>query len=873
MIDFARMLRRMRTMLGRGAFERDLDDEIAFHIAAQTERNIALGYGPSEARRLAEREFGSRARYKDDVRDVRGLTLADDIGRDVRVSMRSFRRTPAFTAVAVLTLALGIGATTAIFSVVNGVLLRPLPFDAPDRLVSLYERGERFDRMAPSAPNVADWQAQSRSFEAIAAYRGGATPVLGLEAGLTANVAAVGRDFFTILRVSPYYGRAFTAEESRAGSAATAVVSYAFWQKYLAGTRTLGARPLAIWGTAFTIVGVMPPGFAYPERADIWFPLEPFNEGMGRSSHNDEVIARLAPGVTLAQARGDLETIAKRLREQYGKGTNAIGASVFPLQDELVGSVKTYLRMLLFAVVFVLLVACVNLASANLARGAARRREMAIRTALGAGRARLIRQLLTENVLLAVTGGLVGLVLARWLVGVLLALAPRTLPRADTIGIDGAVLVFTLVVSVLTGVVIGIIPALQAGGADVRTALSGGRGEVSSRRGELRRWLVGAEVALALVLLVGAGLLVRSFATLLGEDLGLDPRNVLTVAVELPASTYGEPADKARYYTAALAAVGSVPGVQQAALINIVPLSREGFGSGVVVEGRSDDPRYADYRLISADYFRTMRIPLVSGRVFTDADDSTATHVTVINQAMAEQFFPGQNPIGQRIKQGGMDAHRDIWMTIVGVVGDVRRTGLTKPAGPQQYIHYKQRPERGNFGTLVVRTAGPPAMVTGAIRDRLRALDVSVTAEMATMIDVRTRSVADRRFAMLVLSGFGTVALLLAAIGIYGVLSYSVARRAREIGVRMALGAARSTVVGMVLRDSMMPVAMGVVVGIVGSLGLTRLMQGLLYGVGTTDPTTFAAVTAVLGSVALLASYLPAYRASRIDPMIAMRAE
>jgi putative ABC transport system permease protein len=529
---------------------------------------------------------------------------------------------------------------------------------------------------------------------------------------------------------------------------------------------------------------------------------------------------------------------------------------------------------LLLAVLAVLLVACVNLASANLARGAGRARELAIRTVLGAGRGRLARQLLTENVLVALCGGGLGVLLAHWLIRVLLALNPRAMPRAAAIGIDGGVLLFAVIVTLATGILIGLLPAVQVGRADLRAGMTaGGRGTAVGRSG-VRRVLVATEVAFAILLLVAAGLVARSFRTLLGEKAGFDADGVLAIHITLPATRYPTGNRIAEYYNQAVASLRSIPGVEQASLINIPPLARGGFGGGMSVDGgQTDQIRYSDYRIVSPGYFETLHIPLLSGRMITDADDSTSAHVMLINDAMAKKFFPGENPVGKRLRELGMDQHRDVPITVIGVVGDVRSSDLGRPPGPQHFVPYRQRPERGGFGVFLLRTRVPPASVGAVARSQLKLIDANVLTSVETLTDIRTRSVGDRRFTVLVLGGFAALGLLLAAIGIYGVLAYAVARRTREIGVRMALGAARRRVVGMVLRDSLAPVVAGSVVGIVAALAATRLMRAMLYGVSPTDPTTFVVVTVVLFGVALLASAVPASRASRVDPIVALREE
>jgi predicted permease len=652
------------------------------------------------------------------------------------------------------------------------------------------------------------------------------------------------------------------------------VVGHKFWRELLGAKADLSATRLQIWGSSYRVIGVMPDGFGYPDDAQLWIPLEPQNASMGRDSHNDETVARLAPGVTSARAEAELQAIAERLKKEYPTNNAAVGAKVENLRDTLVGPVRSYLQLLLLAVLAVLLVACVNLASANLARGASRARELAIRTVLGAGRGRLARQLLTENMLVALCGGGLGVVLAHWLIRVLLALNPRAMPRAAAIGIDGGVLLFAIGLTLATAILIGMLPALQVGRADLRAGMTaGGRGTAVGRSG-VRRVLVATEVAFAILLLVAAGLVARSFRTLLGEKAGFDADGVLAVHITLPVTRYPTGNRIAEYYNQALASLRSIPGVEQASLINIPPLARGGFGGGMSVDGgQTDQVRYSDYRIVSPGYFETLRIPLLSGRMITDADDSTSTHVMLINEAMAKKFFPGENPVGKRLRELGMDQHRDVPITVIGVVGDVRSSDLGRPPGPQHFVPYRQRPERGGFGVFLLRTRVPPASVGAVARSQLKLIDANVLTSVETLTDIRARSVGDRRFTVVVLGGFAALGLLLAAIGIYGVLAYAVARRTREIGVRMALGAARRRVVGMVLRDSLVPVVAGSVVGIVAALAATRLMRAMLYGVSPTDPTTFVVVTAVLLGVALLASAVPASRASRVDPIVALREE
>jgi predicted permease len=880
MLTPRQIFRRLRDIMRGGRLEADVDDEVRFHIDMQTASLVAQGMSPGRARAKAESDFGAVARVTDHVRQARGLSASafvDDTVRDIRFAGRSLARTPAFSLVAVATLALGIGATTAMFSVVNGVLLRALPYPHAERLVSVFERaiseGNPYTSSV-SAPNFHDWRAQAKSVDLIAAFRGGESTVLGLAEPLRANVYSVSHDYFRLFGGTPVIGRTFADDESAPGGEPVAVVGYKFWRERLGGRADVSSVRLQIWGGSYRIIGIMPDGFGYPDDAELWIPLEPQNTQMGRDSHNDETVARLAPGVSIEQAEAELQGIAERLKKVYPTHNGAVGAHVANLRDTLVGPVKSYLRLLLLAVIAVLLVACVNLASANLARGAGRSRELAIRTVLGAGRGRLARQLLTENVLVALIGGAIGVLLAHWLVRVLLALNPHPMPRASSIGIDSGVLVFAIALTLFTGILIGLLPALQVGRADLRAGMTaGGRGTAVGRSG-VRRVLVATEVAFAVLLLIAAGLVVRSFRTLLSEKAGFDADGVLAVHITLPETRYPTGNAIAQYYNQALEALRSIPGVESAALINIPPLARSGFGGGMSVEGgRPDQIRYSDYRIVSPGYFETLRIPLLSGRQITAADDSTSEHVMLINDAMAKKFFPGENPVGKRLRELGMDRHRDNVITVVGVVGDVRSSDLARAPGPQHFVPYRQRPERGGFGVFLLRTRVLPASLGPVVRSQLRLIDVNVLTDVETLTDIRTRSVGDRRFTMFVLGGFALLGLLLAAIGIYGVLAYSVARRTREIGVRMALGAARRRVVRMVLRDSLAPVVLGAAVGIVAAVAATRLMSAMLYGVSPTDPITFVLVTVVLLGVALLASAVPAMRAARVDPIVALREE
>ena len=792
-----------------------------------------------------------------------------DLAYDIRYAARGMRRGWGYTLVALLTLAVGIGGTTAIFTVVNAVLLRPLPYAAPERLVALWQVTRASDRAHVSIANFRDWRTSARSFSAMATYRGGTTTVLGGTEPVRADVYRVSGDFFRVLAARPVTGRLLTADDSRPGAAPAAVISEGFLRRAL-GAEAPGQRRVEVAGRVFDVVGVIPDALVFPEHAELWIPRELFDGGESRDALNDRVIARLASDASAVQAQEEMTIIAARLRREYPQDNPAFDARVVDLQLDLIGSVRDYLRILLGAVAFVLLVACVNLAGASLARGTARGREMAIRLALGSGRGRLVRQMLAESTVLAVVGGVIGVALSTWLVRVLVRLAPASIPRPADIGLDSMVLAFALGVSLATGLLVGLVPALSGSHVSPAAALgAGGRGAVGDARSALRRLLMGAEVALALMLLAGAGLLLRSFGKLLAEEPGFEARGVLVADIALPATRYPEGSSKRRFHEGVLERLRSLPGVTAVAATSTPPLSW-GPNGALLPEDRPGDAAQAHYHVISEDYLRVLGIALVSGRSFEAADDSTAPHVTLVNETLARQLWPNEDAIGKRIRFRGMDAHNETWLTVVGVARDVRQIALDARPVPQVYVAYRQRPERTGAMSIVVRT-GTPQAIAAAVRNAIAEQGRDVPVMLGTMEERVSRSVADRRFVMLVLTAFGAVALLLAAVGIYGVLSYSVERRTKEIGVRVALGARGSTVLAMIVGDAMRPVVWGTILGVAGALAVSRILRGLVYGIGVTDPITFGISVAVLILVALAASWIPARRASRVDPIIALR--
>jgi putative ABC transport system permease protein len=786
---------------------------------------------------------------------------------ELRYALRTLLRRPAFTLVAVLTLAVGIGANTAIFSVVNGVLLRPLPYPEPEHLVRLFEQTAKNPRASVSYPNFRDWHERLTGFRGIAAYQGGTTTVLGGVEPVFADVYAVTRDFFEVMAVRPAIGRTFTAEETQPGGTPAVVVSRGFWERALQSNHDLPSLRLEIEGMSARVVGVMPAGFDYPGRADVWYPKELSTDDTGRTGHNLRVIARLDGPRDRATAQ--LTLVAAQLQREYPGRNDAQSIAMVDLQETLTGGSRTTLLLLFGAVGLVLLIACANVASTLSARGEERRGELAIRAALGAGRARLVRQLLIESLVLGGLGAATGLLLAGWLVRTFLAMNTTPLPHREAIGMDASVLAFTLGLALLTPLLFGILPALQASRPDLReTIAEGGRGSLSAGRGRIRNLLVALEVAVALVLLVGSVLLIRSFWNVLSVDTGFDARGIVTMDMSLPRSKYPAADRSARFYRELIERLRTVPGVQAAGAINAFPLMGGGPDGGLYFDGDPDPKRgvrFANYQVITPDYFAALRIPVVAGRALSEEDRPGGEIAVVVNQDFVRRYIPDGKALGRRFKYFGMDSSNEPMMTIVGVVGDMRTEGLTRGVVPEAYVSYLQRPNRTR-GAMTVAVRPAQAGAAGALIPTLRgvvaAIDPDVPVTFSTMEERVGRLVADRRFMMAMLSAFAAIALLLAAVGIYSVLSHSVAQRTSEIGIRMALGADARSVVGLMLANAMRSVGAGV-----------RLLEALLFGVEPIDPLAFAAAAIVLVAVALVAAYLPARRATRVDPLLALRSQ
>ena len=803
---------------------------------------------------------------------------------DLRYAGRALLKSPGFTTVAVLTLALGIGANTAIFSVVNGVLLKPLPFHEAERLVQVFEV-TRGGLGTASPPNFTDWRADNTVFREMGAYTATAGVLGGSGDPQRIAGAAVTGGFFPVLAEAPTIGRAITETDAVVGQGRVVVLGHALWQRRFGGDPGITGRTVQLDGGDYTVIGVMPAGFEYPAGAEMWVPLAFTEEDLAtqRGAHYLDVIARLAPGTTVERASSEMTAIADLLEARYPDSNTGSSAVVVPLREAIVGDARPALLILLGAVGFVLLMACANVANLLLARTAARKRELAVRSALGAGQGRLVRHLLAESVLLALIGGAAGLVLAKLALDVLLTLSVDGMPRLAETRLDGTVLVFTAAVSVLTGVVFGLLPAIRSGRArDLTAALKSGGGAVAQDRtgGRTQAVLVVAEMALAVLLLAGAGLLSKSFLSLQRVDPGFNPRGVLTFDIALPRSGYPEPEDSRAFFGEFERRVAALPGVERVAGIFGLPLT--GFNYTISVERLDgapayDEPgeeRYTQVRVVTPGYFRAMEIPLLAGRPLAQTDRAGTEPVVVVNESAAELLWPGGDPLGHRFELGttlGLGGPR-IGGTVVGVVADVRHHGPAEAPRPEVYAAHGQFPV--DFLSMTVRTSMPPASLVNPVREQLRALDRSLAMDdVRTMEQRLAASVAQPRLYALLLSVFAAAALLLAAVGIYGVMSCAVRNRVNEIGIRRALGAEARDVLRMVVGSAMSLALGGLALGLLAAFALTRVLAGFLYGVSATDPLTFAAVAILLTAVALLASFIPARRAARVDPMIALREE
>jgi putative ABC transport system permease protein len=802
----------------------------------------------------------------------------DSLFKDLRYAMRSLLRRPGFTAVAVITLALGIGANTAIFSVVHAVLLEPLPYAESDRLVALRQSNVTSNIAQPDAQlspgNFLEWQRQSTTLSSLAAYRTVSYNLTGDGNPERLLSGRVSLDLFKLLGVQPIWGRYFLAEEDQAGREKVVIISEGLWQRRFGGWGDVLGKTLKLDGEDFTIVGVMPAAFRLPDQREreLWTPIAfKDSEKTLYQARYIDAIARLKPEASVAQAQSEMSAIAARLAQEHPEANAGWTIKVKPLLDFVVGDVKTILWVLFGAVALVLLIACANVTNLLLARATTRQKEMAVRAALGASRWAIVRQLTTESVLLAVFGALAAWPLASWGLRALLAAAPQDLPRLATITIDNRTLLFTLGITLLTAVLFGLAPALQVLKFDSNPALKDQRSR-SVRQQRIGNLLIASEVALALMLLVGGGLLLRTVWRLNRVDPGFDVQNTLAVTLQLPQKKYAAPEQIARLSEQLVQQVSTLPGVEASGVARILPIVHDlptAFYFDGYARPKENDLPQTNYSAVSPGYFKAMGIPLIAGRSFTERDTQDGSRVAIISQTLAQRYFPNGDAIGKRINVNtGPEAYREI----VGIVGDVKQNGLTKETKPHTYEPFAQAPNQ--FMTLIVRSSTDPLSLVPAIRGKVLALDSELPLQRVTTLDrMIANSIRQQRFTSVVLSVFAGVALLLAAAGLYGVISYSVAQRTHELGIRVALGAQVKDVMKLVLRQGMTFVIAGELIGIAGAFALTRLLGGLLFGITPTDAITFIAVTIVLTAVALLACYIPARRATKVDPLVALRYE
>ena len=867
---------RLRSLFRRGQVEAELNEELRYHLERQIEVNTAAGMSVEEARYAALRAMHGLDQRKEECRDMRRVRLIEDLWQDFRFGLRSLLKRPGFTAIALLALALGIGANTAIFSLVNAVILQPLPYRDPDRLISVYGTRNRSTQGSVGPTDFLDYRSQNKTFEQFAASGSMMLPMnlTGSGEPERLNASIITGNYFDTFGVRPALGRGFSLENEKTGQDHVTVLSHAFWQTRFGGDPNIVNKTINLDGKAYEVLGVMPAEVVLPQPAQLWVPInfDADPEMKMRNARFLRGIGRLKEGVTLDQAQTDTDLIAAQLEQQYPDSNTGWSLRLIPLREILVGGSRTMLFILFGAVGFVLLIACANVANLLLVRAAARQKEIAMRTALGASRLRIIRQMITESLLLAIFGGALGALLAVAGVKLLVSLGEDNIPRTANVKIDATVLAFTLLISLATGLLFGLAPAIRTMKENLVDALKDGirGGSEATVKNRTRSLLVVFESAIAVMLLIAAGLLIRSLVALQNVDPGFDPNNVLTLRVDLPRQKYNTPEKASNFFEQLETRVAGLPGVEAVGLITDLPLSGEARDMPYRVEGRpaTSDIAFVDFRRVNKNYFSAMRIPLRRGRNFTEQEVRQSDKAIVVSQAFVDSVFPNEEALGKRlIIWSGI---RNEPYEIIGIVGDTRYQSLQGEPSATMYVPTREL----LFVNLVIRTQGDPLSLVGGVRKEVNALDPDQPiAAIRPMTEWVAMSAAGARYRTTLLGLFALLAMILAATGIYGVMSYSVAQRTQEIGVRMALGARPLDVLKLVVRQGMMLVLIGVIVGLAGALALTRVMSSLLFGVTERDPITFVAVAALLIVVAFISCFVPAHRATRVDPLIALRCE
>jgi putative ABC transport system permease protein len=861
----------------RDTWDKERGQELETYLQIETDDNIARGMFPEEARYAARRKLGNPTTIREEIYRMNTIGALETIWQDAKYAARSLRRSPGFVFFAIAVLALGIAACTAIFSIADAVLLRPLPYRDASRLMMVWEDASSYGFAAdtPAPGNFSGWKARNHVFEDMAAEAGRSFNLTGDGNPELLEGQQVSSNLFSVLGVSPALGRDLRPDDNMPGAAHVAILSRGVWLRRFGGEAGIIGQEIRLNGEMYTVVGVMPQGFLYPNRrTEIWVPWQLTREELAdHGSHYLHVVARLKSGVSLPQANAELATIAKQLEREHPADNAKVGAFAEPLRQQLAGDVRPAILVLFGAVCFVLLIACANIANLLLARASSKRRELAMRLALGAGRGRIIRQMLTESLLLAVIAGSIGLALSVWATQFLASLVPAGIAPIAPSSLDGRAFLFTTAVTILTGILFGVIPSLRVSKLDLTTSLKdgGGRSGVGSSGQRLRNALVVSEVGLAIVLLAGAALMIRSFENLIHLDPGFRADHVLVLRT--PLRNYNLQSQRNAFYDRVLDKVEHLPGVLAAGYTTWVPLTNEGGATGIAIEGHPEpapgQKPVPNVRIVSRNYTAALRMRLVQGRLFDEHDGNDSPRVALINQTMARTWWPGEDPEGKRFKRMANDS----WITIVGIVGDVHQAGLSVPARAEMYLPYQQQ-EFFPPDYLAVRTSGDPLLLAESVRQQIWSVDKQQpVSDVMPLEQLVGDNLAPRRMQASLLGGFAGLALLLASIGIYAVLSFVVTQRTQEIGVRVALGAHSGDVLRMVFSHGLRLFAIGAVLGLVAALALSRTMSHLLYGISATDPFSFLTVTFILGLVTLLACYIPARRAMRVDPLVALRYE